>query len=458
MSTRQPVYFAVLILVIGVGLTSCKKYLAASPSATLTVPNSVANFQSLLDYSAFMNDLCAQAGEIASDNYYLPDAVFEGLPRDQDRDAYIWEPGQFTGIDPNDWDNEYSVVYYANVVLDGLPTVQRTVQNADAYDLCKGLALAFRAKAFWELAQVFAKGYDSATAETDLGIPLRLTSDYNVPSSRATLAQTYKQILSDLVAAVPLLPDVPPSFPYRFYKGSAYGLLARTYLSMREYPLALAAAESALSYNNTLLDYNTVSPVPRYPFASQQYTNPEDMFHQVAQIVNFDIQFNRARIDTLLYASYDSNDLRKSIFFKANTDGTYYFTGSYHGNSQYYCGIATDELYLVKAECEARAGDVQSSMADLNTLLLKRWATGTFVSLSAPDAGTALSLVLTERRKELLYRMLRFTDIKRLNLEGAAITVTRVISGQTYTLPPNDARDAIQIPEQVISITGMPQN
>jgi hypothetical protein len=97
-------------------------------------------------------------------------------------------------------------------------------------------------------------------------------------------------------------------------------------------------------------------------------------------------------------------------------------------------------------------------MSDLNSLLLKRWATGTFVSLSAPDAGTALSLVLTERRKELLYRMLRFTDIKRLNLEGAAITVTRVISGQTYTLPPNDARDAIQIPEHVISITGMPQN
>jgi hypothetical protein len=455
MKIRYISFCALSLLVIA---PSCKKYLAASPSASLTIPNTVADLQSILDYSNYMNDICSVAGEIAADNYYLPDAEYNALPHSQDRLAYLWDPGQFTGISPDDWDNEYTVVYNANVVLDGLGGIQRTEANASSIDLCKGIALAFRARSFYEIAQVFAKGYDSATANTDLGIPLRLTSDFNAPSKRSSVAQTYQQILGDLNGAIQLLPTVPPSFQYRPYKGSAFGLLARTYLAMGAYPQALAAADSALSYNNTLLDYNTLNPNGAFPFTAFRYTNPEDMLHTIAIVTNFDIQYTYARVDSTLYQSYDSNDLRQTVFFGALADGTHRFKGSYHGNSQLYTGLATDELYLIKAECEARAGDITNSMLDLNTLLVKRWVTGTFVPYTAPDATTALNLVLQERRKELLFRMLRFTDLKRLNVEGYNITVTRVTGGQTYTLPPNDPRYAIQIPEDVIAATGMPQN
>jgi hypothetical protein len=84
--------------------------------------------------------------------------------------------------------------------------------------------------------------------------------------------------------------------------------------------------------------------------------------------------------------------------------------------------------------------------------------TGTFIPATAPDAATALALIITERRKELLFRGLRWMDIKRLNKEGANIILTRVVNNTTYKLMPNEKRYALPIPEYTISISGMPQN
>ncbi len=103
-------------------------------------------------------------------------------------------------------------------------------------------------------------------------------------------------------------------------------------------------------------------------------------------------------------------------------------------------------------------------MNDLNTLLINRWkvdpVTGktTYTSQTASDEKEALDKILLERRKELLYRGLRWTDIKRLNKLGANISLTRIINGQTFTLPPKDLRFALPIPEDVISLSGMEQN
>ncbi|HEY6083417.1 MAG TPA: RagB/SusD family nutrient uptake outer membrane protein, partial [Chitinophagaceae bacterium] len=66
--------------------------------------------------------------------------------------------------------------------------------------------------------------------------------------------------------------------------------------------------------------------------------------------------------------------------------------------------------------------------------------------------------ILVERRKELVFRTIRFTDIKRLNKEGADITQKRIIGGKTYILLPNDPRYALSIPENVIQAGGIPQN
>jgi hypothetical protein len=116
-------------------------------------------------------------------------------------------------------------------------------------------------------------------------------------------------------------------------------------------------------------------------------------------------------------------------------------------------------LYLIRAECYARAGNISSAMSDLNTLLKTRWVSGTYTDMTATTADEALGKVLIERRKELLMRGQRWTDLRRLNKDSRfAVTLQRVINGTTYTLPPNDLRYTLLIPYNVIQISGIQQN
>src|SRR5690606_71495 len=124
-------------------------------------------------------------------------------------------------------------------------------------------------------------------------------------------------------------------------------------------------------------------------------------------------------------------------------NGSSGFQGSYDGNYASYIsfdGITTDEMYLIRAEAYARTNKIAESLTDLNTLLLKRYATGTFPGYESMDQTALISLIKDERRKELVYRGLRWSDLRRYNLENDNITLTRVIGGVAYTLPPNDLR------------------
>ncbi|MNX64087.1 SusD family protein [compost metagenome] len=97
-------------------------------------------------------------------------------------------------------------------------------------------------------------------------------------------------------------------------------------------------------------------------------------------------------------------------------------------------------------------------MEDLNTLLSKRFGAG-FVPYTATDQKNAILTILKERRKELLFRGLRWMDLRRLNKEPEyAVTLTRIVNGTTYTLPPNDPRYVYPIPPDEIAISGIEQN
>lgn len=436
--------------------TSCKKYLEAKPGKKYILPSSsTENLQALLDNAQYMNTKGVGLGEASADNYYVTDNVFESLYQDGYRNAYLWKPNPFKGIYPNStgWALEYNTVYYANVVLDALKKINRTPINKDEWDNCRGSALVFRAKSFFEIAQVWTMAYDSSKADQIPGIPLRKSSEFVNPSVRSTLKETYEQMLYDLKTAIPLLPDLPEQ-PLRPSKAAAYALLARTYLILGDYIHAELYSDSCLQIKNDLMDFNTLDPNASYPF---RLFNTEVIMHSESTSSPI-LGRSIARIDTTLYRSYNNNDLRKTLFFFENPDGSVTFKGNYTGKDSRFNGIATDEIYLIRAESEARLGKVADAMDDLNLLLGTRWKAGTFSPLSGLNSHEALSKILSERRRELIFRMLRFSDIKRLNKEGYNITLKRIIGGKDYTLPPNDRRYALPIPDEVIKLSGMQQN
>ncbi len=450
----------IILTAIGLCQTSCKKYLDVKPDQKLVVPTSIQDLQALLDQPSFNNQKTPSYDEAGGDNYYLRQSVYNRLST-YEKKGYTWED---YGINyPNEWSIIYDAIYYANVALDGLKGIEKNTSNQIDWNNIKGSALVYRSQSFLRAATIYCKAYDESSSNQDYGIVLRQTSDFNVPSLRASVKDTYDKIVLDLKEAAPLLP-VTPKHVLRPSKPAAYALLARTYLSMRKYDSAYKYSDLCLQLKSDLMNYavdldtnNLFNPVPQF--------NKEVIFSSSNQIYTYlNIQPGRALVDTNLYNSYSNNDLRRPIFYlDAALFGAgpgYYFQGTYEGSfSRLFKGVATDEVWLIRAECNARLGNKDAALVDLNALMVKRWMNnGTWVPFTASTSQEALYLILTERRKELIFRGLRWMDIKRLNKEDANITLTRVINGQTYTLPPNDLRYALLLPQDIINITGMPQN
>lgn len=461
-----------LFIMVTVFTFSCNKYLDVKQNSATALISTASDCQLLLNFYPRINVDYPSDGEAAADNYFLSDTGYRTLSS-EDAKVYTWAPTAQRSTSNQQWLYPYQTVYSANIVLEALNRIGLGGADQATVNDIKGQALFLRAYSFFQIAQLYCKQYIAASATQDPGIPLHLSSDVNEKSVRGTVKQTYDQITGDLQTAVGLLATTS-SVSSRPNKASAYALLARVYLSMSDYTDAGKAANSCLQISNNLLDYNSLDATSATPFIRfnkevifQTTMSPGAATYVGNSVVYFDNTLSQqiAEVDTTLYAEYDNNDLRKAIFFKANTGinaGSVMFTGSYDPtpySAAYFDGIATDEIYLTRAECYARAGNPTSAMADLNTLLRTRWTAGTYTDMTASSADDALVKVLTERRKELLYRGIRWSDLRRLNMETRfQVTLKRIVAGQTYTLPPNDLRYVQLIPVDVIANSTMAQN
>jgi hypothetical protein len=441
---------------------SCVKssFLDRKPSTNLEVPTSLEDFQSLLDNTVVMSPTPV-LGDISADNFYLTADFWQGLDT-KEHNAYTWATDIFEGRPMvDDWDLPYKQVFYANVVLAGLPGVKRDSANRETWDRLSGAALFIRAYAFHNLVQVFAPVYDANRSATDPGIPLRLNPDINPVSTRATLEQTYQRILDDLKTAAPLLPAaVSLNTLNRPTRPAVFALLARVYLSMGAYNEARLYADSCLQLYSGLIRYSDLLPnfaTTLFPFPVK---NPETVYPSSilpSTKVLAAEAFPNCIVDTFLYRSYDSNDLRKIFFYKLNGQGQPNIKGSYTGNVFPFTGLATDEVYLIRAEGAAWMGDRDSALSDLNALLQNRYKDGSFVPKTASTAADALKLVRLERRKELAFRGVRWSDLRRYNKEGAGINLVRLVDGPD-TLQAGSHRWVLPIPPDVIANSQMPQN
>lgn len=429
-------------------ITGCSDFLDEKSDSRLATPVTLEDNQALMDRT--FNTVLSNSisGQISADEIYITDADYGNLTNEFEKRLYTWQPGEVSSSDENDWGSCYRRINVCNTVLYNI----EHYQIAGAENL-KGQAFALRAAIYLEAAQVYCLAYHENTANMDLGLPLRLNPDMNIPSKRSSLKETYDQIISDLKVAATLLPDTQIAL-IRPSKATALGYLSRTYLFMGDYQNALEYGKQTLGIHNDLIDFNTLNPSDSYPIKSM---NNEVLLHS-SMVYSQLLSSSMAKIPQSLYNTYDNNDLRKSIYFRLNTAQQILFKGNYSGGATRMTCLATDEIYLNVAESYARLNDVTKAMQILNELLKKRWKTGTYSPMSANSQDEALDIILKERRKELLFRGLRWSDLKRYNRDGAGISLQRIINGTTYTLPPNDLRYAIAIPEDIIKMTGMPQN
>lgn len=436
-----------ILIIATILLCSCSRFLEEKSNSKLATPETLEDNQALLDRN-FVLGLNTVSGQISAEDVYVSEADFNKMSQEAEKRVYTWQPDHVSLSEGNDWENTFRRINIFNTVLFNLENYQ--IPNSDNV---KEQALVLRASAYLEATQLWCLAYNKSSASSALGLPLRLDPDMNVPSVRSTLKQTYEQIISDLKAASNLLPATQISV-IRPSKVTALGFLSRVYLYMGEYEKALQYGNEALSIYSQLLDYNVLNGSATYPITAMN----KEVLLPTSMAYSAFLGSNQAKIAPDFYNSYDNNDLRKELYFRKNAQGEILFRGNYTGSSTRSTALATDEVYLSVAESYAETNDLTMAMQTLNQLLIKRWRSGFFVPFTATTKEETLQIIKRERRKELLFRGIRWADLKRYNRDGANLHLTRVLNGITYQLPPNDLRYAIAIPEDIIKMTGMPQN
>jgi len=459
----KKLYKGFLLLLIMFNLIACKKeFLDKKPNKALLIPETLQDVKQLLDNSNQVFNISPGLNVMSADEYFTDESTLLTLEI-YERNSYLWEKNLYPGeINVSDWSIPYQQVFYANIALETLDKLNPSEKDRKEWGRLKGIAHFYRGFAFYNLVQLFAAQYDKQTADQLPGIPLRLKSTINIPSVRASLGESYGQIIKDITTANGLL-ALNEEVKTRPDKKAAYALLARVFLSMEDYINAGKYADSCLMLQNKLLDYSTINSVgTARPFPSAfPVGNLEILFFSGIISYTFPTFEPNVIIDPVLYQTYDQNDLRRLLFFRDRSgDGRMTFRGTYTGsnNNTLFSGLATDEIYLISAECLARQNRIDEAMNMLNKLLITRWKKSTYIEKVASNRPEALQLILEERKKELVARGLRWDDLKRLNKDPIYATeLRRNVNGKIYVLKPNDLRYVFPIPDSEIA-NGLIQN
>lgn len=445
--------FILLLTIVGTG--SCQKYLEKKSDSSLATVESLDDLQALLDNYNFMTDARPAATIHCSDDLYVDETSIT-LFDEQTVNQYIWAEGnQFRPDAGNDWARLYKTIFTTNLVLEEVGRVFRNDDARTKYENVIGQAYFWRGYSYLEGVGIWCIAYDPLSATNDLGLPLRKSTNYNEKSVRSSLRETYDLIISDLKEAAKCLPPLS-SHPLRPSRASAFAALARASLYMGDFNAAEAYADSSLGIYSTLMDFNSDPNVLSGAEFRFLRFNPEVLFDCLISTSGFKAL---AYVDTLLYRQYDEHDLRKQLYFDASTGPTQvFYRGGYSGSASSQAGIIVPEVILTRAECRVRNGNIAGGLQDVNSLLRKRFVSGTYSDFYTIESPLALDFILKERRKELVFSPLRWMDVKRLNKLGANIVLRRLSNGKEYVLPPNDLRYALSIPENIIEVSGIRQN
>lgn len=431
-------------LVLAFLLSSCNNFLDIVPVGKL-IPKTVNDYEQMFNDDNSLKLLQAETF-FGAPNFAMNDAAFRSEEY-YNRACYIWAKQVFdeNSLSYSDWSSIYSEIYIDNVVLD-------QINGAEGEDTHRKQVIAEartrRAFSYLLLMGIYAKQYDEATADSDLGVSLRLSSDVSVNApARSSVKAVYSFIETEMLESWGDLPDQART-KFKISKTAANALLARLYLMMGKYDQAWTYADKALAGNSFLYDYKNIET----PNRIQATNNDENYLIRYYQFTNWGQGIG---ISNELYDLFphDSTDLRET--FEISVDDTDQTLDSIYFNKMMVMTVAptVPEMYLVRAEGYARKGDaasLQKAMEDINHLRNFRVVAGT-EELTATTQDEVMGIVLAERRRELnIQGHLNWFDMKRLNKEPEyARTLARTVNGKTYTLAPNSNNYVLPIPYDV---------
>lgn len=262
-SNMKRIYNILLTAALILLTASCNEWLNVMPDNRAEVDS--AEKVSKLLVSAYPTCHYILTTEWSSDNV---DDFGEANPNSERilEEIYAWKDVTVTdNEDPkNLWESCYGAITNANQALQSI----KDMGNPKEMDASRGEALLCRAYAHFVLVNVFCKGYDPNTADSDLGIPYMDApeTELNPKYERGTVAEVYEKIAEDLEEGLPLIDDSNYSIQkYHFNQKAAYTFASRFYLFYGEFEKAVECADVVLGSApaEMLRDYAALKALPR---------------------------------------------------------------------------------------------------------------------------------------------------------------------------------------------------
>lgn len=462
---KKIIYLFVALIVAT--FSACDSYVDIQPTGRKTVDSASTYLDLVTQPERAYNPM---AFGLLNDNAWMIEANVigkENLSFDGINMTFNEDADRLSLADNNLYENMYNYIMRENIVIGN---VDNSKGSDDIKQLAKAEARVMRAWDHFLAVNTFAKAYDPTTAAQNGGIAIMNEYNLEATPTKASVAEVYDFLISELKEAVPLLAEEPKSI-YHPNRAFGYALQSLVYLFHRDYQEAKDAAEKSLALKSDLADYVKLKQAGG-PTKSSMYglaDNPEilNYAYQNSNTDNFGYTFNYGLISPELVQMFESNDLRYSLFFTQSASPYYYDAGSgaavwnskitYKKFQYSSVGLRTAEVYLILAEAEARLGNIQESIDIINKLRAKRIEGANAVLPTPSSKEEMMKIVIKERRKELLFGFHRFWDLKRFNTEPEyAKTITRTfplvsadVEHKTYTLKPDSKLYIIPFPEKV---------
>ncbi|MFD2904960.1 RagB/SusD family nutrient uptake outer membrane protein [Sphingobacterium anhuiense] len=311
------------------------------------------------------------------------------------------------------WTAIYNTINRANNVIAKVPALSVTPTFTDAVrNQLVGEAYFLRALSYFDLGRTWG------------GVQLVLvptSSSSNLENlKRSSLADTYRQVLADLIKAEELLPNSTNRI--RATRKTVWALRARYHLYREEW-------KEAITYASKLIDdksnYNLLTPYSSFFADNASGTNESILeLYYTTNVVNTQayqwqpstkggvgwIRPSMGIVNLLNNKSIAGT--RQSLISKVILNGV----DNWFGNL-YYRTNGTDpafliriaELYLIRAEAYAQDNDIAKSLADLN-VIRKR---ADIQELNIADKATLLLAIEQENRIEFAFENHRWYDLVR---------------------------------------------
>ncbi len=334
------------------------------------------------------------------------------------------------------WYISYKIINDCNTVIEAVeknsnPDVVRQQLLGECYFL--------RAFAHFNLVRLFARPYTQSPSGP--GIILRTSLSDQALKPRATVSETYEQVIADAEKAADLMTQ--PRGVNFASKEAAWALLSRVNLYKEDNAKAADYADKVINSGRfSLADADAFPELFKNALASSEtifciaFTQQEDYgkFGSIASMMYSDgnsgwgEEFASTSIREVM--SEEPDDVRWSYIMplededgnieKKNGIETYYISkfsfqdGSPTLSSPVMFRLA--EMYLNRAEANAKMGNQQDALDDLDAIRVNRGLEESLYDGVLPNGTTLLDIVLKERRIELAFEGHRSYDVYRNNL------------------------------------------